>query len=158
MQTPINIRNAAVVLSAIVVVGAATAVLAHKGATGVVMERMNAMKSMGDNMKALSLMVTGKAAFSADKTKKIASTLKTHASDIAKLFPKGSIKGPSEALPKIWTDWDEFIGYAKSLEGLAGQLEASAANSKTASRALFAKMGKTCSGCHQDFRQKKDKK
>ena len=29
---------------------------------------------------------------------------------------------------------------------------------KTAAMGLFAKMGKTCSGCHEDFRKKKEKK
>ncbi len=158
MQSAVRMKGTAIILSAITLaVAATTAALAHKGAKGIVMERMNAMKSMGDNMKPLSLMVTGKAPYDAAQAKSIAVTIKGHASDIAKLFPKGSTHGPTEALPKIWTDWESFIGHAKSLEDLAAELESVAENGKAASLAIFAKMGKTCSGCHQDFRQKKEK-
>ena len=111
---------------------------------------------LGDSMKALSLMVTGKAPYDAAETKKIAVAVKGHAEAIPKLFPKGSISGPSEALPNIWTDWETFTGLAGSLEKLSDDLGASADTGKTASLAVFAKMGKTCSGCHQDFRKKKE--
>ena len=156
MDLPVRIKTASVLVAVFTVLGATTAVLAHKGATGVVKQRMTAMKSLGDSMKALSLMVTGKAPFSAAETERIATKIKSRAADITRLFPKGSIQGPSEALPNIWTDWDAFTEHAKSLENLAGELEVSADKGKAASRVVFAKMGKTCSGCHQDFRQKKE--
>lgn len=144
-----------VAVAAVAVAAATTTVAAHKGATGIVKERMTAMKSMGDDMKALSLMVTGKAPYDAARTKTIAASIKTHAADIAKLFPKGSISGPSEALPAIWAEWQAFIGHARSLEALADELGTAADQGKAASLGLFAKMGKTCSGCHKDFRKKK---
>ena len=129
---------------------------AHKGATGVVMERMMSMKSMGDGMKSIAAMVTGKAPYDATKTKGIAAELNKHATGIPKQFPKGSIKGPSEALPAIWKDWDAFNGHANELAMLADQLAASADSGKAVALGLFAKMGKTCSGCHQDYRKKKE--
>ena len=129
---------------------------AHKGATGVVMERMMAMKSMGDAMKSLAAMVTGKAVFEADEVHKIGSRIKAHAADIPTMFPKGSIKGPSEATPAIWSDWESFKKHASELEKLATQLEGEAGSQKSVALGLFAKMGKTCSGCHEDFRQKKN--
>jgi len=130
--------------------------LAHKGATGIVMKRMMAMKDMGDGMKSLAAMVTGKVPFASPKIKEIAVSLKGHAADIPGLFPKGSVKGPSEATPAIWKNWAEFQRIAKDLEDLAGQLEGDASNSKPAALALFAKIGKSCSGCHQDYRKKKE--
>jgi cytochrome c556 len=132
-----------------------TAVEAHKGATGVVMKRMMSMKSMGDGMKELAAMVTGKAPYDAARTKAIAATIKGHAADIPKQFPKGSIKGPSEALPSIWQDWDGFKRHADNLAELADKLAGAAGDGKSAALGLFAQMGKTCSGCHQDYRQKK---
>ncbi len=133
-----------------------SAVQAHKGATGVVMERMMSMESMGKGMKTLAAMVTGKAPYDAAKTKAIAAEIKKHATAIPKQFPKGSIKGPSEALPVIWKDWDGFMGHADELTKLADQLAGTADNGKVAALGLFAKMGKTCSGCHQDYRKKKE--
>ncbi len=157
MQSSVRTNRIAIVISIVVLIGTTTAVLSHKGATGVVKERMMAMKSMGDNMKALSLMVTGRAPYNAKQIKNIAATIKGHTSNTAKLFPKGSISGPSEALPNIWTDWEAFMNHAKSLENLAGELNTAADKGKAAALVIFAKMGKTCSGCHQDFRKKKEK-
>ena len=146
-------------LAALTAVGlftiAAPVVQAHKGAKGIVMERMMSMKSMGDDMKTIAAMVTGKAPYDAAKTKSIAAEIEKHASGIAKQFPKGSIKGPSEALPAIWKDWDGFKGHADALAQLAGQLAGTADGGKAAALGVFAKMGKTCSGCHDDYRKKK---
>jgi cytochrome c556 len=135
---------------------AATTAWAHKGATGVVKDRMTAMKSMADGMKPLSRMVTGKEAYSSARAKDIGKTIKQHAADIEGLFPKGSISGPSEALPAIWQNWDEFLGSARKLEKLAADLEAAADQGQKAALPIFAQMGKTCSGCHEDFRKKKE--
>ena len=156
MQVSIHTIKTVALVTAFALIGVTTTVLAHKGATGVVKDRMMAMKSLGDSMKALSLMVTGKAPYDAAETKKIAVAIKGHAEAIPKLFPKGSISGPSEALPNIWTDWETFTGLAGSLEKLSDDLGAAADTGKAASLAVFAKMGKTCSGCHQDFRKKKE--
>lgn len=145
-------------LAVTVIFTAVSTVEAHKGAKGIVMERMMSMKSMGNGMKAIAAMVTGKAPYDAAKVKASAADIKKHAAGIAKQFPKGSIKGPTEALPAIWKDWEGFKRHADDLAGLADQLVTTADTGKVAALGLFAKMGKTCSGCHQDFRKKKQKK
>lgn len=128
---------------------------AHKGASGVVKQRMTAMKEMGESMKALSLMVTGKQPYDAKSVQAIAATLKGHAGHLPMLFPKGSIKAPSEATPKIWTNWDDFKGQADKLAALADGLASAAPQGRTAAIGHFAKLGKACSGCHEDYRAKK---
>lgn len=148
-------KTGVLALAVVLALGAVSTVEAHKGAKGIVMKRMMTMKGMAEGMKELAAMVTGKAPYDAAKTKGIATTIKQHAIDIPKQFPKGSIKGPSEALPAIWKDWRAFEGLAADLTGLADVLGKSADNGKTAALGLFAKMGKTCSGCHDDFRKKK---
>ena len=135
---------------------ATTSSLAHKGATGIVMERMMAMGDMAKGMKKLAAMVTGKAPYDVEKTRAIAKQIGAHAVSIPEQFPEGSIKGPSEATPNIWTEWDTFAKHAKDLETYAVDLHRAANSGKRASLAMFAKMGKTCSGCHQDFRKKKE--
>ena len=149
-------QHALVIGIASVAIVGATSVFAHKGAKGVVMERMMAMKSMGDGMKELSQMVTGKTAFDAAKVTSIATSLKQHAAKIPEQFPKGSLQKPTEALPVIWEKWDDFKGQANNLATLAGELETAAASGKAASLVVFAKIGKSCSACHQDFRLKKE--
>ena len=131
-------------------------VSAHKGATGVVMERMMAMKSMGDGMKSISNMVRGKSPMDAGKLKQSAVAIKKHALDIPKMFPEGSIKGPSEAIPAIWKNWSEFEEHAKKLAEFAGKVEALTSSDPADIKPLFVGMSKTCTGCHQDFRKKKE--
>ncbi len=156
MTTRSKVLTTLTLTLAVSVAATLSAVQAHKGATGVVMERMMSMESMGKGMKTLAAMVTGKAPYDAAKTKAIAAEIKKHATAIPKQFPKGSIKGPSEALTVIWEDWDGFMGHADELTKLADQLAGTADNGKVAALGLFAKMGKTCSGCHQDYRKKKE--
>lgn len=128
---------------------------AHKGASGVVKQRMMAMKDMAAGTKELSLMVTGKKAYDAERVKAIAAAIKGHAGEIPKLFPKGTNHHPSEATAKIWTHWDDFKGHAEKLAELADGLASAAPNGKMAAIGSFAKIGKTCSGCHEDYRAKK---
>ena len=144
-----------IALFGVLFVAGMTAVEAYKGAKGIVMQRMMSMKSMGEGMKELAAMVTGKTPYDATKTKTIATTIKEHAVGIPKQFPKGSNKGKSESLPAIWKDWNSFEGHADNLAGLADKLAGSADSGKTVALGLFAQMGKTCSGCHQDYRKKK---
>ena len=131
-------------------------VSAHGGAKGVVKERMEIMKSIAKDMKSVSKMARGKAPLDAEKIAKVASSIASHGERIPDLFPKGSGQGITEASPQIWTDpdgfkmsADRFIMAAQGLETAAKTNDVSAV--KTAYRAL----GKTCSGCHKQFRIKK---
>ena len=51
------------ILAAIAVTGTAVAALAHSGATGVVKDRMEAMKAMGDAVKTVTPMMRGEAEY-----------------------------------------------------------------------------------------------
>jgi len=110
--------------------------IAHKGAKGVVKKRMDAMKSIGDNMKAIKKMLAGEQPYDAGKVKKAAGAIKSHAGKpLVKLFPKGSMQKPTEATPKIWEDWDAFEENAMRLQVYAGVLEASAGRPEGAAEA-----------------------
>ena len=142
-------------IAATVIVFVAGRGTAHTGAKGIVGERMMAMKQMGDGMKQLAAMVTGKTPFVPQKIEIIATKLKTHAEDIPRQFPKGSLQKPTEALAVIWQKWDEFEARADGLAKLASELKTVAGSDNAAVRGVFAKIGKACSGCHQDFRLRK---
>ena len=150
---------------------------AHKGATGVVKKRMTAMSDMGKGMKNIGLMLTGRKTYDAAQVKDAAKMISAHAADIPKLFPKGSGHKPSVAKPKVWKNWKEFEAMAQRLEGYAQALEAGADNKMTMDgmkmtpqmmsdpahlkmmppKIIFAQVAKSCSACHDSYREEKDK-
>ena len=126
---------------------------AHSGATGVVKERMEAMKEMGKSIKAIAQMVTGKSPFVADGVKAGARLIAGHAGEkITMLFPEGSNQHPSEASAEIWTDWKRFSELAIDLETTASGLIDAADQGQESSRAAFGKVAASCKACHSDFR------
>ena len=149
---------------------------AHKGATGVVKERMVAMKDMGAGMKKIGLMVTGRKPYDAHEVKDAAKMIRAHANKIPSLFPKGTGHKPSVAKAEIWTDFADFKANAQRLARLAHALQDGAENKMSMRgvkmmpqmmrnpekmkmmppRMIFAMMAKTCSACHETYRQEKN--
>lgn len=139
-----------------VVAGAGVAV-SHSGATGVVKERMMAMKDIGARMKVLAGMARGHAPFDAALAKDAAGAIAAHARDIPRLFPKGSRFGPSEAVERIWIEWPMFEAEAKTLADRAdalGRRAATATSGADLGRA-FGDIGRSCKSCHKSYREKK---
>ncbi|MCW9045221.1 MAG: cytochrome c [Alphaproteobacteria bacterium] len=134
---------------------AVNTVWAHGGATGIVKERMESMKTMGTAMKGMAAMVKGEAPMDDIKIANFAATLKTGATHIPRMFPKGSNEGPSEALPNIWQEWDRFEEIAQQLQKDADMLASASSKDPRSVKIGFAKVGKACKDCHTDFRKKK---
>ena len=148
-----SLRKIAVAMCLLGALGAG-AVEAHKGATGIVKQRMSAMKDMGAIMKDWAAMRKGRTEFQSSAVQAQAASLKEHAAEMASLFPAGSNKGVSEALPAIWKNWEVFAGVATKLEMLAVKLGGPAGAQKASSIPLMIEIGGTCSSCHKDFRKK----
>lgn len=131
--------------------------LAHSGATGVVKERMDLMSDIGEQMKTIGQMVKGKTKFDGQKISAAAKRLAEHSNRIPDLFPGGSNGHPSEALPIIWSDWEDFVEMSHRLHDRAKELsEVTKTATETAAIIKpFLALGKTCTGCHQKFRQEK---
>ena len=123
---------------------------AHKGATGIVKERM-------DNFKASQMAL--KQIFAASKRNDfeaivpLANQIKNWAEIMPTKFPSGSDGPPSEAAPTIWTDFEGFKSAAKENFEAASLLEFSALNgdAKSTSKAITQLAG-TCKSCHQSYR------
>lgn len=134
--------------------------LAHSGAKGVVMERMEGMKSLGGAMK----IVKSQLGDSPDPAalREAADLIRANAGDhMTSRFPPGSMQDVSEAAPAIWEDFESFSKIAASLATGAERLEDFAialetdATPDTTLQELFAGLGGTCKSCHADFRIKK---
>lgn len=109
--------------------GIAMTALAHSGATGVVKERMDAMKAMGDAVKSTARMVQGETAYDPEAIRETAAVIKENSGEaMTKLFPEHSMSDVSEAKHEIWDKWDEFARLSVQLELLAGALEKAADN------------------------------
>ena len=99
-----------------VVADAPHPLLAHGGATGVVKERMEVMKTIGAAMKRIAAMMHGKQDYDAAAVRDAARTIEALGGDtMTDLFPEGSALEPSEARPVIWEDWNRFQALARDL-------------------------------------------
>lgn len=148
---------------------AVTSVKAHEGASGIIKQRMDAMKSMGDYAKTVGDMFKGKATFDLSVIRTASQAFIRHGQTIPAQFPdtpesrKGSM---SEALPAIWDDWQQFTALAeqftrdsRQLDSVIAKLQISDAldNASTRNvRAAFFKAVKNCSDCHELFRLERE--
>ena len=116
--------------------------------------------SIGNHMKAMGLMVKGKVPANKDDLVAHATALHQTSLTVPHLFPAGT--GPdvvpeTESLPKIWQDWAGFEAKAKALQDESAKLVAVAQGGDVvAFKAQFGAVGKTCGGCHDAYRLKKD--
>ena len=94
----------------------ATSAIAHSGATGMLLERMNGMLAMGDATKAINPMMRGLQDYDAAHTTAYADVLRAHSGEaMLALFPEGMNAAPSVAKDEIWTNWAEFENLANEL-------------------------------------------
>ena len=132
----------------------------HSDATGIVKERMDAMKNMGDANKVIGDMVKRKRPFDADEIKSLAAGIQQHAANIPGLFPdtKDSREGhATEAKQIIWEQWEKFESLSKDLERESAKLSELTANGdESAIRKQYVALAKTCRGCHKTYRRPKD--
>lgn len=127
---------------------------AHGNATGIVKERMDLMKGMGDRTKALGAMIKGKTNFDPATVREAAIFIGEASTRFVTLFPAGSDQKPTEALPTVWTEWPRFEAIAKELSAAAAKLEATTDSADAeAIRRPFADVAKLCMACHKQFRE-----
>ncbi|MEM7619394.1 MAG: cytochrome c [Pseudomonadota bacterium] len=156
--------------------------LSHKGATGVVKERMDIMSEIAKHTKTLQAMLSGAKNYDAAKVKTAAQAIGNHAKNSPPLYPKGSLQHPTEVRENIWTDWEEFQKQFKYLQIYASALAISADNSSNPRyrpgnisaadkfsdgwpqpaflqtlppQAAFLYISETCRTCHKMFRRDK---
>lgn len=130
--------------------------VAHEGATGVVAQRMDVMKQMGQHMKALGAMLAGNTAFDQGTAQRLAETMHQHCEHVMHMFPPGSDGHHTEATKAVWDRRPEFEARMRSFDATIEDLVAAAASGeKSQLQSEFKRVGQECSGCHDGFRQKK---
>ena len=137
-------------LAAGAMVGGATIAMAQGD---VIAERKENRKQAAAAMRAIKGIIDAKGPTSGAVEQ--AAKLKTLEVAFEKMFPAGSDKGDTKALPAIWTDRAGFQAASKASDAAYDKL-AVAAGSGTleALTAAFAEPGKTCGACHDKFRAK----
>ncbi len=159
----IEMRQAILVFVFAVVFAAAVAILfwsaafAHSGATGIVKQRMDAMKSVAASMKAIAKADWSQPASARVTIATEARAISRHAAQIVILFPEGSGQHPTEASDAIWSDAEGFAAEAEAMKRAASNLAKTAAtlsNSEDVAPHLQS-LGQTCKSCHADYRVKR---
>lgn len=114
------------------------------------------MKAIGGHSGAASQIVRGKVAPEGDLIMH-AKALADLNSNIARLFPEGSDFGETKAKEEIWGQWEKFERAADDAKKATAAFAAAAATGDQEQIAkAFKDVGKSCKGCHKDFREKDD--
>ena len=124
---------------------------AHKGAMGIVKERMDKFEASEKATKRI------KQALSRGDTAVIiaeAEFLVSWAREMEGFFPENSNQPPSEAKDDIWRQWDKFVGAIQSFDNAAQALidDARGEDPRAIGQA-FKEMTKSCKSCHRQFRE-----
>ena len=130
---------------------------AHKGAKGVVKERMELMGSIASNLKTIAMMIQKKTPFNAGSAARAANTIAAHAQAFPHKFPQGSNDHPSEAKPDVWSNQEEFARQSAQMYKFARDLASVTKNDSSPAALIpqFKQLAGTCGACHKLFRQRK---
>ena len=118
--------------------------------------RQSTMTVTARSVGALNAMAKGDVPFNKDLAQRHAATIAS-LSDLplaAGAYGPGTDKGaPTKADPKVWSEADKFKAAFDKFTVAASALPAASADQGTLKTAL-ADLGKTCKGCHDDYRMK----
>ncbi|MEJ2455727.1 MAG: cytochrome c [Candidatus Thiodiazotropha sp.] len=117
--------------------------------------RQGVMNVFSWNMKAMSAMMKGEKPYDAKAFARHADDLATAASlDLLAGFPEDSDQGETDALPDIWLDFEGFSQKLDALRAASRKLsDVATSGDKAAMGDALGKTGKTCKGCHDNFKE-----
>jgi len=121
--------------------------------------RQGMMQLRSFNVGPLFGMAKGDIAYDAELAGKLASNLqRLNEVDLGRAWPKGSdnasYPGKTTSLPTIWTTYPEIGDYGKRYVEAVNKLASVAGNGVDALKAEIGAVGKSCKGCHDEFREK----
>ncbi len=117
--------------------------------------RQSVMKALGGHMGATASIVKGEGG-SKHHLVAHAAAMSSIAKMAGDLFPKGSDKGNTRALPVIWEQPQDFAKVVQAIGVATGEMvEAARSGDGNEIKNAFSALGKACGGCHKKFRKKK---
>ena len=121
---------------------------------GIIKYRQNVMKSTSGHMGAIVDILKNRLPLEAHIADHARSMLQISRM-ILSMFPEGSGKGRTRAKQAIWKNWSEFESAANDFERESAKLSKVAENGDMEALAKQVRAtGKTCSGCHRNFRKR----
>ena len=141
-----KIKTALLAATSIVVMSTANA-----AEEDLVKYRMKLMEIIGGHMGSIAAIVKSEVPYKTD--------LAYHAKGLAEAAPlikpsfeTKAMTDKSEALPKIWDNWEDFAKMADKLETASADLSAAiTSGDRAAMGAALNATGKSCKGCHDEY-------
>ena len=119
----------------------------------VIKQRQENRKETAATMRSIKGVIDAKG--DAKTVVPMAAKLKTLENAFDKMFPAGSDKGETKALPTVWSDMAGFQAASKAVDAAYDTLAVAAGSGDQAALATaFADTGKACGACHEKFRAK----
>ena len=121
--------------------------------------RQGEMQLRAFNAGPLFAMAKGDIDYDAALANKLAANLKLLLDlDTSRHWPKGSdldnYFGDTTAMAKIWETYPEVVDYRDRYKQAVLDLAAVAGDGRDALRSKVSALGKSCKGCHDEFREK----
>ena len=121
---------------------------------GIIKYRQNVMKSTAGHMGAIVDILKNRLPLEAHIVDHARSMLQISRM-IMSMFPEGSGKGRTRSKQAIWENWSEFESAANDFERESAKLSKVAESGDMEALAKQVRAtGKTCSGCHRNFRKR----
>ena len=121
---------------------------------GIIKYRQNVMKSTAGHMGAIVNILKNDLSLKAHVSDHARSMLQNSRMTLS-MFPKGSGKGRTKAKLAIWENWSEFESAVKDFERESAKLAKVAESGDMEALAKQVRAtGKTCGGCHRNFRKR----
>ena len=121
---------------------------------GIIKYRQNVMKSTAGHMGAIVDILKNGLPLEAHVADHARSMLQNSKMTLS-MFPTGSGKGRTKSKQAIWENWSEFESAANNFERESAKLaEVAEKGDMEALAKQVRATGKTCSGCHRNFRKR----
>ena len=151
-------RNTVFGLTATAIAWAPVALSDDEASEKAIKARQGLMQVYSFNLGLLSAMAKGEADYDAEVAALAATNLSTVAGmNTGAMWPQGSSNEDHEtrALPEIWSTFPKVAEKGQALADSSAALASVAGDGLDALKGGICDVGKSCKGCHDDFRAKK---
>jgi cytochrome c556 len=117
-----------------------------------ILTRKKLMQANGGAAGAMQAMIKGETPFSKAVATSALRTFNAVAYSVGDYFPEGSDQGDTKAAPAIWEDMGGFEAALTNFQQATDEARAMEPESVEDLQAAMGMIGKTCGGCHEDYR------